>query len=175
MPVDCGLCDMAVPNYECLAQHYLNVHRDSYMSSRAGKCNICFANNPQNIKKHKRYRTCEDLEVHLKSQHTCTELLPLIKARCMSCTEEFDYYRDLAKHYLSNHDDNYRSKYCGICDLCSMIAQMDDQIPGATPDTVYPTYTELKAHWQQAHLKDMAEDAKQLLEENKLGLTRGSM
>ncbi len=188
MRVNCEKCTMSIPNYECLTRHYMNVPEDSYMSIRAGKCKICSAHNPQNIKKHKRYRIPEDLEAHLKSQHKTEQVT--VKVKCAHCTEKFDHYYELAKHYLSKHDDEYRSKYCGICDLCSMAAQMDSLLPGGTPDTVYPTYTELKKHWQTAHWSGMTEDAKhwqtahwsgmtedakQLVTENKLGLTRGSM
>ena len=174
MAVDCEQCKMTIPNYVCLAQHYLNVHNDNYMSERAGKCEICRLCNPHNIRKHKRFRTPEKLQAHVKSQHK-TDLPAQVKAWCVYCKEKFDYFYELKEHYLTKHNDTYRSKYCGICDICSMVAEAGCLTPGGTPNTVYPTYNALKTHWQQAHLSGLTKDAKQRLKENKLGLTRGSM
>ncbi len=171
MPVPCLLCSMTVPNYKCLSQHYVNVHKDKPehrdFSLNAGKCEICIAKNPQNASKLKQYPNPEALNKHKETTHK-TDTSPTLKVKCMKCTESFDYYSQLSEHYITEHQDDYRAQYTGICDMCSAFSSM-------TPDKKYPTYEALKQHVKQVHWHGMTANGKDGFENNTLGWTCGSM
>ena len=177
MPVPCRLCSMTVPNYKCLSQHYVNIHTDKPehrdLSLTAGKCEICIAKNPQNLHKLKQYLTPEALEKHRESHNT--DATPTLKVKCVTCTKSFDYYSQLSEHYITEHQDNYRARYAGICDMCSAFSELSVRLPGLTPDKKYPTYEALKQHVRQVHWSGMTPEAKAGFENNTIGWTRGSM
>lgn len=171
MPVQCERCKMSVPNYNCLAQHYINVHHDHYGANKAGKCKICLDRNPQNIHKLKRYANPEELKTHHDTTHNEADKNE-IQIPCKCCDKSFIYYPDLADHYRNEHDKPNTAKYVGVCDLCSMMAELGGSVGGTTPDKVYSTYNALKSHWKSAHWNGMVPKAWELLEKNELSLSR---
>jgi hypothetical protein len=98
-------------------------------------------------------------------------------ARCEHCGERFVLYKDLEKHYISQHQDRRRARLTGICKVCHIAERAGYDGVGVEaeydPDRVKPfsTYQELQDHYISVHWRFVTPSVKDAILANRINLS----